>query len=131
MTHSRHYLLIAALALLGACGEGAKQAAAPEAAADAAPPTAADAAALADAAANAGDDAAALYGRVCAACHGETAEGVGDFPSLARLSSADIDAKLRAYRAGEAVGPKSALMKPIAEPLSDTQIANLATYLGS
>lgn len=131
MTHPRHYLLIAALALLGACGEGAKEASAPDAAAEAAPPTAADAAALADAAATAGDDASTLYARVCAACHGETAEGVGDFPSLAKLSHADIDARLRAYRAGETVGPKSALMKPIAEPLSDTQIANLATYLGN
>lgn len=131
MTHPRHYLLIAALAMLGACGDGAKEAAAPDAAQAAAPPAAADAAALADAAAAAGDEASALYAGVCAACHGETAEGVGDFPSLAKLSGKDIETKLRAYRAGETVGPQSALMAPIAKPLSDEQIANLASYLGS
>lgn len=132
MKFSHSSLLIAALALLGACGEGAKEPAAPtDAAVTVAPPTAAETTAMADAVATAGDEASVLYTRACAGCHGVTAEGVGDFPSLAKLSVKDVESRLRAYRAGETVGPKSALMAPLAKPLSDEQIAALALYLGS
>lgn len=134
MTLNRYYPLVAALALLlSACGDTGKEAAAtPDTTAAVAPPTAAEAAAMADAVTSSvGDDAYTLYKRSCIACHGETGEGVGDFPSLAKLSGKDIESRLRAYRAGETVGPKSALMAPLAKPLSDEQIAALALYLGS
>jgi cytochrome c553 len=90
------------------------------------PPPPADAAT-----ADVATDAAGHYMQHCASCHGKTAEGVGDFPSLAKLDRATIDARLRAYRAGETVGPKSAVMAPMAKTLSDEQITALATYLGS
>lgn len=127
-----HYpLLVAALVLLSACGEGAKAPATPDAAVTAAPPTAAETTAMVDAVATAGDEASVLYTRACAGCHGVTAEGVGEFPSLAKLSVKDVESRLQAYRAGETVGPKSVLMAPLAKPLSDEQIAALALYLGS
>jgi cytochrome c553 len=126
-------LLVAALALLSACGDAGKEPAAPpETPTAVAPPTAAETTAMSDAVtASVGDDAYTLYKRACVACHGETGDGVGDFPSLAKLSGKDIESRLHAYRAGETVGPKSALMAPIAKPLSDEQIAALALYLGS
>lgn len=127
-----HYpLLVAALVLLSACGEGAKGPATPDAAVTAAPPTAAETTAMVDAVATAGDEASVLYTRACAGCHGVTAEGVGEFPSLVKLSVKDVESRLQAYRAGETVGPKSALMASLAKPLSDEQIAALALYLGS
>lgn len=132
MTFTRSALLFASLLMLGACGESAQEPAdKPAAAAESAPPTAAEAAAMADSVAAAGDDAYTLYKRACLACHGETAEGVGDFPSLAKLSRDVIQTRLTAYRAGETLGPKTAIMAPIAKPLSDEQIAALALYLGS
>lgn len=133
MTLSRYFPLVAALALLSACGDAGKEpVATPEAPVAVAPPTATETAAMADAVASSvGDDAYTLYKRSCIACHGETGEGVGDFPSLAKLSVKDVESRLRAYRAGETVGPKSALMAPLAKPLSDEQIAALAVYLGS
>lgn len=133
MTLSRYYPLVAMLALLSACGDAGKEpAATPGAPAAVAPPTAVETAAMADAVTGSvGDDAYTLYKRSCVACHGETGEGVGDFPGLAKLSVKDVESRLRAYRAGETVGPKSALMVPLAKPLSDEQIAALALYLGS
>jgi cytochrome c553 len=133
MRFNRYSLLLASLTLLSACGDGTKQPAAkaPEAPAEATAPMAATAATLAGEVAAAGTDAASLYAHVCAACHGATAEGVGDSPSLAKLSGATIQSRLQAYRAGEKVGPKSAIMAPIAKQLSDEQIAALASYLGN
>lgn len=127
----RHSLSVVLLALLGACGEGSRDTAKPEVLADQAPPTSIDAEAMAQAVSTLGDDAYTLYKRGCLACHGDTAEGVGDYPSLAKLSIKDVDARLRAYRAGETVGPRTAIMAPLAKPLSDEQIAALALYLGS
>jgi len=133
----RSTLLVAGLLLVQGCGDQAQEAqvAPPEAQVEApaeapgvegAPQAAADAVT----AEVAGEGADALYARSCASCHGETAQGVGDNPSLIGLSRADIESRLTAYRNGETLGPKSAIMASMAKPLSDAQIADLAAYLG-
>jgi cytochrome c553 len=117
--------LLAALAILGGCGDPpADQAStAPDEPIEAIAPTD-------EQATTAGIDAGALYTRLCVVCHGANGEGVGDNPALAGLSGDDIQAKLVAYRAGETVGPKSAIMAPMARNLSDEEIATLAALLG-
>ena len=130
-------LALFAITLLAGCG-GKEEAEAPtppapEAAApaDTAPQAEPQESAAMPAAEGVAVDAAALYAGRCASCHGETAEGVAGNPSLAKLSAADVQARLEAYRAGQAVGPKSAIMMPMAKNLSDAEIEALATYLGS
>lgn len=67
------------------------------------------------------------YGQ-CIACHGGRAEG-GIGPMLAGQTTTDIVAKLTAYRAGEERGPQSAMMYPVAKPMSDADIDNIAAYV--
>lgn len=133
MNLSRLLLPLFTLALLGGCGDSAKQttAGAPEAPAETAAPAGDMSAAAVPAEAPSGDGADAFYARTCSTCHGPTAEGVGSFPNLSKLGHDTILARLKAYRAGEKVGPMSATMAPIAKKLSDEQIEALATYLGS
>ena len=137
MNTSKQLLALSAALLLAACG-GKEEPAPPAAEAEAPPPVVApevsapaDASPESAAAPGVGVDAHALYASRCASCHGETAEGVAGNPSLAKLSAADIQSRLEAYRAGQAVGPKSAIMMPMAKNLSDAEIEALATYLGS
>ena len=69
------------------------------------------------------------YGQ-CIACHGSRAEG-GIGPTLAGQATSDIVSKLTAYRAGEERGAQSAMMYPVAKPMSDTNIDNLAAFISS
>jgi cytochrome c553 len=86
----------------------------------------------APAAAVAGDVAAGKTKyAACAACHGANGEGQGMFPKVAGQSAADLAAKLKKYRAGETVGPNSAMMAPNAAGLSDDDIADLSAYIAS
>jgi len=71
-----------------------------------------------------------LYVAKCTSCHGETGEGVADNPKLSGLSAADISARLSDYRAGKQMGAKTAIMAAMAKPLTDAEIAALASYLG-
>jgi cytochrome c553 len=71
----------------------------------------------------------ALYKEVCKNCHGPGGKGMASFPKLVGISSEDLVSRLEAYRAGETVGPNSALMIPVAAELSDEDIANLAAYI--
>ena len=71
----------------------------------------------------------AYFGQ-CVACHGGAAEG-GIGPKLQGQATADINAKLTAYRAGEARGAQSAMMWPVAKPMSDDDINNIAAYVSS
>jgi cytochrome c553 len=130
----RPTLLLALLATLAACGDSTKEPAEPAAApvtADVAPPAPPPPAAELAAEASDGDGGDAVYARTCAACHGATAQGMGDFPSLAKLSKDAVRDRLKAYQAGTAVGPKSAIMIPVAKKLSDQQIEALSSYLGN
>lgn len=123
MTLNRNILLLGALALLGACGDNAKE--------QAVSPPLEPTGDLSATEVPSGDGAHALYARSCATCHGATAEGVGDYPSLAKLSKETVQARLEAYRAGKAVGSRTPIMAPIVKNLSDEQITALATYLGN
>lgn len=126
MTAMRNIFLVFALTLVGACSDRTVKFAEPVPEVPAA-----SAGVVVDAALPTGDDAASIYARTCTTCHGKTGEGVGTFPSLAKLDRAMLQARLEAYRAGQAVGPRSSIMEPIAKTLSDEQIAALASYLGS
>lgn len=84
-------------------------------------------------AANAQDVAAGeeLYQSVCTTCHGPKAQGMASFPKLSGNSAEYLAERLEQYRAGENVGPNSALMKPMAADLSDDDIANLSAYIAT
>lgn len=69
------------------------------------------------------------YGN-CVACHGGNGEG-GIGPQLQGQPAEDIVAKLTAYRAGEQRGAQSAMMWPVAKPMADADITNLAAYISS
>lgn len=71
----------------------------------------------------------AYYGQ-CVACHGGGGEG-GIGPQLAGQAAEDIVAKLTTYRAGEERGGQSAMMWPVAKPMTDDDINNLAAYVTS
>ena len=73
----------------------------------------------------------ALYGDGCRNCHGPTAKGMASFPKLAGLGEAHLTLRLEQYRAGEHVGPNSALMAPNAADLTDADIADLAAWIAS
>lgn len=73
-------------------------------------------------------DAAAGKARsqLCAGCHGATGVSVGDmFPNLAGQRYTYLVKQLKAFRSGTRQDP---LMGPIAGPLSDQDIENLAAY---
>ncbi len=70
-----------------------------------------------------------LYQSVCRTCHGPNAQGLGSFPKLAGAEEDNLIDRLETYRAGEKVGPNSALMIPHAAELSDDDIADIAAYI--
>ena len=74
----------------------------------------------------AGED---LYKDACRQCHGPTARGMASFPRLNDKEADYLVARLQTYRAGEKVGANSALMLPVAEKLSDADIANVAAFI--
>lgn len=71
-----------------------------------------------------------IYVAKCINCHGDIGQGVGDNPKLAGLTRIDVSARLRVYRDGKTLGPKTAIMAPAATGLSDGQILALAYYVG-
>jgi len=73
----------------------------------------------------------ALYQGLCRNCHGPTAQGMASFPKLAHQSEAYLVERLKQYRAGEKVGPNTALMQPNAADLSDAEIASVAAYIAT
>ncbi len=83
--------------------------------------------------AGAADIAAAetMYAENCAQCHGRTGRGLASFPRIAGNDAAYIANRLMQYRAGETVGPNSPLMWPVAGPLSDREIADLAAFVAT
>lgn len=72
-----------------------------------------------------------LYQSVCRNCHGPTAKGMASFPKLAGHEAQYLSTQLAEYRAGERLGPNTALMAPHAKELSDADIVNLAAYIAT
>lgn len=72
-----------------------------------------------------------VYRKVCRACHGPTAAGMASFPKLVGQPVEYLSLRLEQYRAGEKVGPNTALMAPNATNLSDDDIANIAGFIVS
>ena len=72
-----------------------------------------------------------LYAGTCRNCHGPKAQGLASFPRLADQEADFLKGRLEQYRAGEKVGPNSALMFPIARELSDADIANVAAFIAA
>ena len=83
--------------------------------------------------ARAGDLAAGeeMYRSECARCHGRAGRGMASFPRISGNAPEYLTERLTQYRAGEKVGPNSALMFPIAADLSDEDIANLSAFVST
>ena len=69
------------------------------------------------------------YNQTCIACHGPAGKGISSYPKVSGKEISYTTAKLEAYRKGEKIGSNSFLMIPMAKPLTDEEIANLAAYL--
>ena len=65
----------------------------------------------------------------CKQCHGPAGMGLASYPKISGKDTTYIIDRLKKYRAGEEIGPNSALMIMMAKPLSDKDIENLAAYL--
>jgi cytochrome c553 len=81
--------------------------------------------------ANAAGDAAAGKSKsaVCAACHGATGTSPNAmWPNLAGQKEAYLLKQLKAFKSGARKDP---MMTPMASPLSDQDMANLAAYYSS
>ena len=76
-------------------------------------------------------DAAAGKGKAatCGACHGQNGISPNDlWPNLAGQKAGYLEAQLKAFRDGQRANP---MMAPMAAPLSDADIADLAAYYSS
>ncbi len=69
------------------------------------------------------------YNETCINCHGPAGKGVASYPKVSGQEISYTTAKLEAYRKGIEQGSNSFLMIPMAKPLTDEEIANLAVYL--
>ncbi len=78
----------------------------------------------------AGDAAAGkAKSQLCAACHGPNGISVAPvYPNLAGQKEQYIVKQLKAFKAGTRKDP---LMSPMAAPLSDADVDNLAAYFSS
>jgi len=78
----------------------------------------------------AGDAAAGkIKAATCAACHGQNGISPNDlWPNLAGQKQAYLVKQMKAFRDGQRADP---MMAPMAAPLSDTDIDNLAAYYSS
>lgn len=74
-------------------------------------------------------DAGKAKSAVCVACHGSNGiSAIPMYPNLAGQKEAYLAIALKAYRDGTR---KNMVMAPMAKPLSDEDIANLAAYYAS
>jgi cytochrome c553 len=64
----------------------------------------------------------------CAGCHGANGEGKAPNPALAGKSESDLLQALQDYKSGKRT---NSIMKGLAKPLSDQDMANLAAYYAS
>lgn len=73
----------------------------------------------------------ARYAQNCGNCHGPGGMGLASYPKIKGKKVTYLVDRLNTYRAGKRIGPNSDLMIMMAQPLSDTEIANLAAYLNA
>ena len=71
------------------------------------------------------------YAQNCGNCHGPGGMGLASYPKIKGKEVSYLVDRLNTYRAGKRIGPNSDLMIMMAQPLSDTEIANLAAYLNA
>ena len=64
----------------------------------------------------------------CAGCHGANGEGKKPYPAIAGKSESEFVQALQEYKSGKRA---NAMMKSLATPLSDQDMANLAAYYAS
>jgi len=68
----------------------------------------------------------------CAACHGTNGVAIAPtYPNLAGQKTEYIVAQLKAFKSGERTGASSAIMAPMAMPLSEQDMLDLAAYFNS
>ncbi|MCA1977801.1 MAG: cytochrome c [Thiobacillus sp.] len=114
-------------ALLAACGERDSPGPAPQAA-NATLPNPADVLdALPPEARPYGLD---VYTAHCAQCHGELGQGLAGNPALRGIAPAEMQQKLRDYRAGRIREDRAAKMAQAVARLSDAEIAAVSRYAG-
>ncbi len=66
---------------------------------------------------------------ICGACHGVNGMAIApSYPNLAGQNEAYLVSALKAYKGGERNNP---IMKPMADMLSDDDVANVAAYYAS
>jgi cytochrome c553 len=84
---------------------------------------------LASAAQAAGDvQAGKAKAAGCVACHGANGQGVPPNPALAGKAEDQLLQAMKDYKSGKRENP---IMKALAAPLSDQDMANLAAYYAS
>ena len=71
------------------------------------------------------------YAQNCGNCHGPAGMGLASYPKLKGKEIAYLVDRLKTYRSGTKIGPNSSLMIMMAQPLSDSEIDNLAAYLNA
>ena len=69
------------------------------------------------------------YDKTCINCHGPAGKGAASYPKISGKEIPYITDKLETYRSGTKIGPNSGLMIMMAKPLTDEEIADLASYL--
>ncbi len=81
----------------------------------------------------AGDAAAGkAKSAVCAACHGAAGISANPiYPNLAGQQAAYTEAQLKLFKSGARKSGNAAIMAPMAMPLTDADMANLAAYYAS
>jgi cytochrome c553 len=67
----------------------------------------------------------------CLICHGDGLRGVGNIPRIAGQHPIFIFRQLRGFKGGANNGPEAQLMKPVVARLTDSDMVDLAAYVGS
>lgn len=72
-----------------------------------------------------------IFRSSCRNCHGPKARGMASVPKLAGRDAGYLEDRLHTYRDGQTIGPKSRLMIPVAQKLSDEKIADVAAFIAT
>lgn len=64
----------------------------------------------------------------CSGCHGANGEGIAPSPALAGMKKKPFVQAMKDYQSGKR---DNAIMKPLAKPLNEDDIEDLAAYFGS